>query len=175
MDQRQEQSVKEAKPVFQRNEEIEWHTVDHVPGEHISIRVKGEDTNGAYSILDLVKDPSEGPFYGPGIHIHQRADEIFRIIKGRARFHVDGKEFDAKAGDLVVVPKGTTHTFANFSDTPLHMQITFTPAGDELAFQDSIGKTIDEIIEMARTKYRVIFTGPPLEKINGIKGKSLGV
>lgn len=159
-----QEATNERHSIFNRNEEIVWNQVDHVPGERISIRVKGEDTNGAYAILDLIKDSSNGPLYGPPIHIHQRTDEIFRIIEGKARFHVDGKEFDAEAGDIVVVPKGTNHTFANFSDTPLHLQITFTPAGDELAFQDSVGKSIDEIIEMSRTKYQVIFTGPPLEK-----------
>ncbi len=160
-----EHPVKKRQAIFHQNtEKLEWHQLSHIQGERISFRVKGEDTNGEYAIVDLVKEPSEGPVYGPGIHIHQSADEIFRIIGGEARFHLDGKEFDAEAGDVVVVPKGTTHTWANFSDTPLHMQITFTPAGDELAFQDSVGKTLDEIIELARTKYQVIFTGPPLEK-----------
>ncbi|WP_219836177.1 cupin domain-containing protein [Paenibacillus sp. R14(2021)] len=160
-----QEEVNERQAISHRNEEIEWHQVEHVPGERICIRVKGEDTDGAYAILDLVKDSSYGPPYGPPIHIHQRTDEIFRIIEGKARFHLDGKEFDAEAGDIVVVPKGTTHTFANFdSDTPLYMQITFTPAGDELAFQECVGKSIDEIIEMSRTKYQVIFTGSPLEK-----------
>ncbi|MCM3628256.1 cupin domain-containing protein [Paenibacillus glycanilyticus] len=159
-----QKTTDERHSVFHRNEEIVWNQVDHVPGESICIRVKGEDTNGAYAILDLRKNPSNGPSYGPPIHIHQRTDEIFRVVEGKARFHVDGKEFDAEAGDIVVVPKGIRHTFANFGDTPLHLQITFTPAGDELAFQDSVGKSIDEIIEMSRTKYQVIFTGPPLAK-----------
>ncbi|SFS66380.1 cupin domain-containing protein [Paenibacillus sp. BC26] len=158
------EAATERTAISHRNEEIEWQQVEHVPGERICIRVKGEDTNGAYSILDLVKDSSYGSSYGPPIHIHERTDEIFRVIAGRARFYLDGKEIDAGAGDIVVVPKGTAHTFANFDlETPLHLQITFTPAGDELAFQDCVGKTIDEIIELSRTKYQVIFTGPPLE------------
>ncbi len=160
-----QEATNERHSIFHRNEEIEWLQLEHVSGKKVCIRVKGEDTNGEYAILDLVKDSSYGPPYGPGLHIHQRTDEIFRVIEGKARFHLDGKEFDAEAGDIVVVPKGTTHTFANFdSDTPLHLQITFTPSGDELAFEDAKGKTFVELAEMARTKYQVIFTGPPLEK-----------
>ncbi|MFD2615597.1 cupin domain-containing protein [Paenibacillus gansuensis] len=158
-----QQVTSERQAIFHRNNEIEWLYFNHAPGEKFCIRVKGEDTNGAYSILDVVADYSSyGPPYGTPLHLHQRADEIFRIIEGNARFHLDGKEFDAGVGDIVVIPKNTIHAWANFSDTPLHMQITFTPAGDEHAFLDAAAGNHDA--DETATKHQIITVGPPLER-----------
>lgn len=41
-------------------------------------------------------------------------DETFLVTKGTVRFHArDGKQIDAKVGDLVVVPPRAPHTFEN--------------------------------------------------------------
>ena len=37
----------------------------------------------------------------------------------------------AGPGDFVNIPKGVVHCFRNFSDEPLRMILTFTPAGIE--------------------------------------------
>lgn len=136
--------------------EMVWFDV--LPGEQVAYRVHGKDVNNEYSVFDLRMAPNKGN--GP-IAIHHKADEIFRILEGEARFHVDGKEFNASAGDVLVVPRGTPHAFLNIGDSHLHMSIMFTPPGDELIFKEIPGKTMEEIIELA-IKYEVSVVGPPI-------------
>lgn len=142
--------------IHHSHEEMDWFDV--LPGEQVAYRVHGKDVNNDYSVFDLRMAPKQGN--GP-VSIHHKADEIFRILDGEARFHVDGKEFNAGAGDVIVVPRGTPHAFLNIGDTHLHMSIMFTPSGDELIFKEVQGKSMDEIIELAK-KYQVSVVGPPI-------------
>lgn len=49
---------------------------------------------------------------GPPLHIHPY-DELFIVVKGRARFFVGEEIIDAEAGDVVLGPKGLPHRFEN--------------------------------------------------------------
>ncbi|WP_234818672.1 cupin domain-containing protein [Sinorhizobium fredii] len=41
----------------------------------------------------------------PPLHVHRREDEVFHILEGRMRFHIDGRERIAGAGETVIAPK----------------------------------------------------------------------
>ncbi|MFD2613371.1 cupin domain-containing protein [Paenibacillus gansuensis] len=144
----------ERKAIVHRYAEREWITV--FPGEDVSIRVKGEDVNGEYTFLDLVEGPGKGTF----IHYHEEADEIIHIIEGVAHIHLDGKEFDAAAGDVIVAPRGVAHGFVNLTDSTLRMSIMYTPSGIENMFTDVIGKSKEEVVELVTTKYKTFIVGP---------------
>ena len=58
------------------------------------------------------------PGGGPRLHRHPY-EEIFIIQEGRCTFHVDGEEFDAAAGAIVIAPAGAPHRFTNTGDGPL--------------------------------------------------------
>ena len=58
------------------------------------------------------------PGAGPGPHRHPY-DEIQFIQEGRGHWVVDGKEFEAGAGDILVIKAGEVHSFKNTGDTPL--------------------------------------------------------
>ena len=47
---------------------------------------------------------------GPGPHRHPY-DEIQFIREGRGRYTVDGKEFEASAGDILIIKAGEVHSF----------------------------------------------------------------
>ncbi|SDX71336.1 cupin domain-containing protein [Paenibacillus sp. CF384] len=158
-----EQTDKELHAIFRQNEEAEWIDLIHTPGEKYRIRIKGEDTNGTYSLIEVMMDPKDEPPYGPMLHIHQRTDEIFRILEGQVRFRVDGEEFDAGVGDIVNIPKGTPHAFANFGDSRLHVQIMFIPGGEEAFWQTINGMPLDEMEKVCKT-FHVDIVGPPLHK-----------
>ena len=51
------------------------------PGERCSSRIPAADTNGAYSVVEIVSDPCDGT----PIHIHQNEHEHFVILEGTAR------------------------------------------------------------------------------------------
>jgi len=58
------------------------------------------------------------PGSGPGPHRHPY-DEIQFIQSGRGRWVVDGQEFEAGAGDILVIKAGEIHSFTNIGDEPL--------------------------------------------------------
>lgn len=72
---------------------------------------------------------SAKPGAGPGPHRHPY-DEIQFIREGRGHWIVDGTEFDAGAGDILVIKAGEVHGFTNTGDVPLvqvdvHLSPTF--------------------------------------------------
>lgn len=58
------------------------------------------------------------PGKGPGPHRHPY-DEIQFIREGRGAYKVDGVEFEAGAGDILVIKAGEIHEFKNCGDVPL--------------------------------------------------------
>jgi len=50
-----------------------------------------------------------------GLHRHG-GDEIFQVLRGTVRFHVDGKNVDVGPGHYVVVPPYTEHGFRILTD-----------------------------------------------------------
>ncbi|WP_442485464.1 cupin domain-containing protein [Aeoliella sp. SH292] len=47
----------------------------------------------------------------PPLHIHHTEDEIFYILEGEFRLHIDGKEQRVGPGASVLTPRGIPHTY----------------------------------------------------------------
>jgi quercetin dioxygenase-like cupin family protein len=58
------------------------------------------------------------PGSGPGPHRHPY-DEIQFIQEGRGRYVVNGQEFEAGAGDILIIKAGEVHSFTCIGDEPL--------------------------------------------------------
>ena len=58
------------------------------------------------------------PGRGPGPHRHPY-DEIQFVREGRGLWTVNGEEFEAGAGDILVIKAGEIHAFRNIGDSPL--------------------------------------------------------
>jgi mannose-6-phosphate isomerase-like protein (cupin superfamily) len=58
------------------------------------------------------------PDAGPGPHRHPY-DEVQFIQEGRGTWVVNGQEFEAGAGDILVIKAGEIHSFKNTGDIPL--------------------------------------------------------
>lgn len=58
------------------------------------------------------------PGSGPGPHRHPY-DEIQFIREGRGRYIVNGQEFEAGPGDILVIKAGEVHQFTCIGDAPL--------------------------------------------------------
>lgn len=58
------------------------------------------------------------PGRGPGPHRHPY-DEVQFIRSGRGRYVVDGREFEAGPGDILVIKAGEVHQFTCIGDEPL--------------------------------------------------------
>jgi mannose-6-phosphate isomerase-like protein (cupin superfamily) len=58
------------------------------------------------------------PGKGPGPHRHPY-DEVQFVREGRGLWNVNGEEFEAGAGDILVIKAGEIHGFRNTGDVPL--------------------------------------------------------
>lgn len=101
-----------------------------VVGDRYTIKASGEETGGAFALVEALVPP-EG---GPPPHVHGREDEAFYVLEGELRFHADGRDFVAGAGSWVTLAKGSLHHFKNESGKPARMLILVTPAGLENFF-----------------------------------------
>lgn len=109
------------------------------PGDLYTFLVTGGESGGAYfSMLAIV--PPQG---GPPPHVHRDEDETFYVLEGRPTFRLGDDRIVAGPGDFVNVPRGALHCFRNFSDDPVRMILTFTPAGIERFFEETLERAHD--------------------------------
>lgn len=55
---------------------------------------------------------------GVAAHFHADHSEHVMMLEGEGTLTLNGKHYDLKKGDMVFIPKGTVHSFANTTDTP---------------------------------------------------------
>lgn len=104
----------------------------HVLGMAHSIVVSADDSESSYEYLFLQGSPG----LGVPPHVHQREDETFHVLEGSVRFVLEGKEFEAKAGDVVHLPRGTHHGFTIAGDSDAKMSLVIVPGNLSGMFQE---------------------------------------
>lgn len=109
------------------------------PGDTYRFLVTGEETGGAYFAMEAFVPPGGGP----PPHIHSHEDETFYVVEGEIRFLLGDEWVVGAAGAFVSVPRGTVHCFTNASDTPARVILTFTPAGMEHFFRETLERAYD--------------------------------
>src|SRR5919106_6821379 len=81
-----------------------------VSGERFTFIKTAADTNGELLVVDLELSP-DGQV--PGAHVHPLQEERFEVMQGTMKFRKGLRTLTARAGDRVVVPRGTVHRFEN--------------------------------------------------------------
>jgi mannose-6-phosphate isomerase-like protein (cupin superfamily) len=114
----------EAQSINHENES-EWSQTR--PGERCLIRISAADTNGAYSVVEIVSDARDGT----PMHIHQNEDEHFVILEGTARIASGEEILDAAAGTSITLRRGVPHAWCNPSNSRLRMVVIASPGGCE--------------------------------------------
>lgn len=104
------------------------------PGDRYTFLVTGEESGGAYFAMEALVPPGGGP----PPHIHSREDETFYLVEGEIEFRLEDETIVAGPGDFVNVPRGTVHCFRNAGTEPARMVLTFTPAGMEHFFEETL-------------------------------------
>lgn len=110
-----------------------------------TFKVVGADTNGAFTIAELLA----GPEMGPPPHIHRNNDETFYILEGTFDFLLAGRAFSAGAGEFVYLPKGVVHTHRAGSGAPAKALVTQTPAGVERFIEEAGRPALDPSVRPA--------------------------
>jgi quercetin dioxygenase-like cupin family protein len=113
------------------------------PGDLYTFLVTGAETGGAYFAMEALVPPGGGP----PPHVHHREDETFYILEGQCSIRLGDDWITARAGDFVNVPRGTVHRFHNDGSAPMRMILTFTPAGMERFFEETLERALDPTLD----------------------------
>jgi quercetin dioxygenase-like cupin family protein len=94
-----------------------------------TVLLSGEDTNGRYTLIDMVVPPGGGP----PPHRHD-FEESFTLLEGKITLTFRGEKLEAKAGETVNIPANAPHAFVNSGNQPVRMLCLCAPAGQEEFF-----------------------------------------
>jgi quercetin dioxygenase-like cupin family protein len=100
-----------------------------VVGDTYTILLRGADTAGRYTLIDMHVPPGGGP----PPHRHD-FEEMFSVLEGEVLLTFRGEQSVARAGETVNVPANAPHAFANASDRPARLLCMCAPAGQEEFF-----------------------------------------
>jgi quercetin dioxygenase-like cupin family protein len=106
-------------------------------GDTYTILLKGEDTAGRYTLIDM-HVPQGG---GPPPHRHD-FEELFTILEGEIEATFRGERSTVRAGDTLNIPANAPHSFTNASDRPARLLCMCSPSGQEEFFM-AIGVPVD--------------------------------
>lgn len=111
-------------------------------GEYFSVHENNLDNFSKFRVIHSAQE-TNGKFYemqewmpsscgkgwssscAPPYHIHPRQNETFKILKGQAKFKVNGVESYGNVGDTVFVPAGAKHHFCRGPDSDDDLLIDF--------------------------------------------------
>ena len=128
------------------------------PGDRYTFLVTGDETDGAYFVMEAWVPPGGGP----GPHIHTREDETFYVLEGEVEFLLGDDVITAGPGDFVSVPRGTVHRFHNAGEVTARLVLTFTPAGIEGFFEEALdqappdGEDVPDNLDEVAARYAEI-------------------
>ena len=103
-----------------------------VPGHQITYKATGEETGGAYSLLEVLITGA-----GPPQHIHNDAEEAFYVVEGEVDVKRGDETIHAPTGAFILIPRGTVHTRWNTGPTPAKLLVIFSPPGMEEFFRET--------------------------------------
>lgn len=109
-----------------------------VVGDRYNFLVTGEESGGAFAMMEFLVPPRHGPPH----HVHRREDEVFYVLEGEFEFTVAGQTVHATAGQTLYGKRDVPHTFKNTGDKPGRMLVIITPAGLEKFFAE-VGLPLD--------------------------------
>ena len=95
-------------------------------GERITIRRTAAQTGGELLEIEL-ELPAGGKVPGP-LHVHPLQEERFEVVEGTMRFTMGREKVVAGPGEVVTVPAGVKHDFANVGDEAALVRVEIRPA-----------------------------------------------
>jgi quercetin dioxygenase-like cupin family protein len=111
------------------------------PGDRYTFLVTGDQTNGAYFIMEAIIPPGGGP----PLHIHHREQESFYLLEGTLEITLGEKRLKAATGDFVQIPRGMVHAFYNAGSNTVKMLLFFSPAGMDKYFEEVLEPVRDRL------------------------------
>lgn len=126
--------------------------------DRVRILARGEDTDGALGVVEMVEMPAGDM---PPLHIHHAADETFYVLEGRVSFFLPGRAIELRSGDFAFGPRGVPHAYR--VEETARVLVTSLPAGFERFVAEVAA--LDEVDPAALTavasEYDIEILGPP--------------
>jgi quercetin dioxygenase-like cupin family protein len=142
-------------PKHRHQKDDEWFRTP--TGERFKIHISAEETEGRFTMLEMVADPRNRI----PMHIHKNEHEHFIVLEGTLHIANGDKTLDAPAGTTVTVKKGVPHAWCNLSDSPLRLGIVFSPGHIEGMFREVLGRSMDDVAAIL-PKFGCLIVGPAL-------------
>ena len=96
-------------------------------GSYVALQ---EETNGQYSLVEVVVPPGGGP----PPHTHLNEDEGFYVLEGKFTVWVNGRPKKIGIGEHAFGPRNIQHYFRNTGEIPGTLLLVFSPGGYEKYF-----------------------------------------
>lgn len=130
-------------------------------GIEIRVLLPAGALDGALSMFE----DRNAPGAGPPLHVHHDAEEVFHILAGDYRLKCGDRVIEAGPGDVVMVPRGTPHTYLNVGTGEGRLLVTMRPGGFEGFFREVAAAGLDapaDVEEIARigARHGIEFLGP---------------
>jgi quercetin dioxygenase-like cupin family protein len=116
-------------------------------GVEMVIRVRGEDTADAFTLLTDRAPPG----WSLPPHAHRAESETVHVTSGRLWMTIGGVQRELGPGDTVHIPAGVVHEGGTAGTEPVERLVVFAPAGMERLFEALAG--VDDpaqMVELAR-------------------------
>jgi quercetin dioxygenase-like cupin family protein len=131
-------------------------------GDEITRKVTGDETGGAYAIVESRVDPGGGP----PPHIHHGEEELFYVSEGEFELRWGSELRRGGPGTIALLPRDVPHGFRNVGKTPGRLVTVISPAGFEGFFEEVFALPPADRSDMAKVsaigaKYRVEFLPLP--------------
>jgi quercetin dioxygenase-like cupin family protein len=137
-------------------------------GSLMSLKASGEQTGGAFGLIEQVLPPG----FAPPLHIHHHEDEAFYLLEGEMSFTCGDQTIRAKPGSFIFFPRDIPHWFRVEGTKSARLLQLNTPAGLERFFVEA-GKPAKELVlppaelpdleklVSIAAKYNLEILGPP--------------
>jgi quercetin dioxygenase-like cupin family protein len=127
-----------------------------IPGSPIFHKIKSTDTNGVFSVVEIVTPPGKGV----ALHVHEREDELVYLLEGEIEVTLGNEKMKAVPGVMALLPRGIPHGFTNIGNKPSRLLDTILPGQFdnyfvELAALFASGESSQQPIDALSTKYRI--------------------
>lgn len=129
-----------------------------IGGGTYTILISGEETRGAYTLIDMYV-----PAGGPPPHRHD-FEEMFYILEGQLDVTFRGEQHHIGPGQAINIPANAPHVFRVASATPARFLCLCLPAG-----QDEFFELVGEALPTRTATPSV----PSPERLNEIRGLAL--
>ena len=119
-------------PILRR--EGEGKTVS-ILGGRCTLKVRSDETDGAYAILEQQVPPSQGP----PLHVHRHETEIFYVLEGTFEIQVGEQKHEVQRGAMFAGPRNIPHKFRNIGSETGKLLLTIVPGNFANYFLEADG------------------------------------